>query len=77
MSSWPFLPTAVWCVLWSICFGCGVVIGVWLGQSSRDRRVAELARIICAILAADERGQGVRFGEAMDAAARAVGWRDR
>jgi hypothetical protein len=43
-----------------------------------DGQVRELQRlpgIIRAILAADERGQGTPFAEAMDVAAKAVGWK--
>ena len=45
----------------------------------RDRescdRIDELTGIIRALLAADERGQGTPFAEAMDAAAKAAGWK--
>ena len=39
-----------------------------------DNRIQELTGIIRAILAADERGQGVGYAEAMAIAAKVVGW---
>jgi hypothetical protein len=48
-----------------------------LDRKRGEDRAEHLTRILRAILHADERGQGTPYAEAMEAAAKAVGWKQQ